>query len=103
MKTKQHLHEYPCRGTLHWMEHVPCPADFVMPNSDYWRGADDVLHYRCDRCGTERHIALDYLGEILADKYDHRPAGYSLPAVRHLDVVRFACGCSRSHVIRRER
>jgi len=61
------------------MEHVPCPADFVMPNSDYWRGADDVLHYRCDRCGTERHIALDYLGEILADKYDHRPAGYSLP------------------------
>ncbi len=60
------------------MEHVPTPADFVMPNSDWWRGAAQILHYRCARCTTERHIAMDYIGEILADKYDHRPAGYSL-------------------------
>jgi hypothetical protein len=78
MTTKQHVLTYPCRGTRHWMEQVPRPVDWVMPGTDYWHGAWAILHLRCARCQTERHIALDYNGYILADKYDHRPPGYNL-------------------------
>lgn len=64
-----------CRASRHLMERLPAPTDWQMPSSHLWMGAKYILHKRCSRCGTWRHIAINHRGGLLATYYDY-PDGY---------------------------
>lgn len=71
-----HLEQHPCRGTRHWMEPVGPPPNWNELKPYSWDGARHVIHYRCARCSTYHHQAIDHLGNILGNKYTHYPVGY---------------------------
>lgn len=60
---------YECRATRHWMaRQAHAPSDWK-PTWPYI-GAAHVIHLECYRCGTQRHIAIDHTGGILASRYE---------------------------------
>ncbi len=58
-----------CRALRHAMERMDGPGEDVLPSSPLWDSARWVIHLRCMRCETWRHIAVDHRGNILASCY----------------------------------
>lgn len=79
MKANQRIVRFACRGTRHWMDHVPPRSEWRRPDSDTWRRAWAVLHYECQRPGCEvwRHDAIDSSGYLAARFYDY-PDWYNM-------------------------
>lgn len=84
-----------CRADRHWMEaQLAPPPDWNPPPGSYWWVADNVIHKLCYRCGTWRHIAIDYLGNLLASTYDYpdwyRRQGEGKPTAEDLRLWQIA-------------
>jgi hypothetical protein len=61
-----------CRASRHWMaRQLSPPPGWRPPPGSYWAVAKHVIHYECQRCGTWRRTAIDYMGTILATQYEY--------------------------------
>jgi hypothetical protein len=67
-----------CRALRHAMERMPGPGEDALPESPLWHSARYVIHLRCMRCGTWRHVAIDRKGGKLAQVYRY-PDDYLRP------------------------
>lgn len=69
-----------CRALRHAMERIDGSEvdDDELPVSPMWHHAWRIIHLRCMRCKTRRHIAIDKRGARLAHVYRY-PDDYLLP------------------------
>lgn len=63
-----------CRLRRHWMDTFTPP---FFEKTGAFIGATNIMHWRCETCGTVRHDGIDALGGLLVRRYEY-PDGYRL-------------------------